>query len=208
VTWELLKMDRPQLFWDVFRQTWRRNLRSWTPGGGTKKWTASIIKTAKEACYDYAQELGRKVVVGGERYGRIDVHATDVDTGELLVAFESELAWWGYNGSSGKDWRQEFPKLCRTKAELRVLSSTFQEGTGSTFPMFLRERLDSMKVDYDAGHPGDLCLIFGPEYTRREPDQHWLAYSLERKDFSLRELTSAKPLHPWLVITGKESPVE
>jgi hypothetical protein len=87
-----LKMDRPQLFWDVFRRTWRRNLKSWTRGGSTPEWTALIIQSAKEACQDYAKELGRKVVVGGEGYGRIDVHATDVGSGQLVVAFESELA--------------------------------------------------------------------------------------------------------------------
>jgi hypothetical protein len=151
----ILKMDRPQLFWDVFRRTWRRNLKSWIPGGSTPKWTAMIIESAKEACQDYAKELGRKVIVGAEGYGRIDVHATDVGTGELVVAFESELAWWGYNGASGRDWRQEFPKLCQARAELRVLSSTFQKGTSSTFPALLRGRLDSMRSYFDAGHPGD-----------------------------------------------------
>lgn len=104
-------MDRPQIFWDSFRQALRRNLPSWEfrkDNCGRRindEWTALITESAEAGCQDYAQKLGREVVVGRERHGRIDVHAEDARTGALVVAFETELAWWGYNGSSGKDWR-------------------------------------------------------------------------------------------------------
>ena len=126
--------DRPQLYWDAFRRTWRRFLKLWRSGDSVPRWTALIIESAEQACNAYARELGREAAVGREGYGRIDVHATDVETRQLLVAFESELAYWGYNGSSGKDWREEFRKLCKTPAELRVLSSTFPEKTVRRFP--------------------------------------------------------------------------
>jgi hypothetical protein len=125
----------------------------------------------------------------------------------LSHSSESELAYWDYNGRSEKDWREEFRKLCKIKAEIRVLSSTFKSGTGAHFSAFLKERLDSMRASFDAGPQADYCLIFGPESTLEDPEQPWLAYSLER-DFTLRELTSAQPLRPRLVIEGEESPTE
>ena len=104
-------VDREQVFWDAYRRPWRAQLATWTDERDTRAWTRLIIESAKNACRDYAAALGREVVVGCEGYGRLDVHAADGETGDLLVAFESELAPWGWNGSSGKDWREEFPKL-------------------------------------------------------------------------------------------------
>lgn len=207
-------MDRPQIFWDCFRQTVRRNLPSWETRKANcgrrvnDEWTALITESAEVGCEEYAQKLGREVVIGRERHGRLDVYAEDQGTGALFVAFETELAWWGYNGSSGKDWREEFPKLCNTPAEIRVLSSYFKTGTGGTFPAFLRVKLDSMKASFDAGYKeGDFCLIFGPESSMNDRNQPWLAFSLER-DFTLRKLTSPKLLIPWRVYKGEESSVE
>jgi hypothetical protein len=33
----------------------------------------------------------------------------------------------------------------------------------------LREKLDSMRAYFDAGPPGDFCLIFGPDETLKDP---------------------------------------
>lgn len=202
-------MDRPQAFWDAFRRRWRNRLGTWaemcrnmSSSQVTPAWTEMIKKAAEEACDDFAKQCGADVIIGRERHGRLDVFAEDRRSSKLVVAFESELAYWGYKGGI-KDWRQEFPKLCDKKADLRVLVSTFEPGTGNIFEKFLAEKISSMKACFDRGAPGDFCLIFGPEDTRRDPRQCWLAYSLER-DLILRPLASAKLLHPRLVITGEE----
>ena len=128
--------------------------------------------------------------------------ATDGQTGEFVVAFESELAYWGYNGGI-KDWREEFNKLCTIKAELCVLSSTFKPLTGPQFPAFLRERLDSMRDNFSNGEQGGFCLCYGPEDSTKDREHPWLAYSLER-DFALRLQTSAFRLRQRHVIEGAE----
>src|SRR5688572_30145615 len=120
-------MDNAQIFWDAFRRRWRWKLAAWEgvalgKRGGeiTHAWTEMLKQAAEEACKDCAVALDREVIIEREGHGRLDVFAEDRHTGKLIVAFESELAYWGY-GSSGKDWRQEFPKLCGKAAELRVL---------------------------------------------------------------------------------------
>lgn len=204
----------PQIFWDAFRKRWRARLAGWGPLSAplsgqvrTQAWTEVLKSAGEQACRDLADAHGVPCSVGRERHGRLDVFAAVPGQVRLLVAFESELAYWGYNGASGKDWRQEFPKLCRVDACLRVLSSTFKAGTGASFPAFLRGRLDSMAADFRTASPGAWCLIFGPEDTRRDPHQPWLAYSLEL-DFSLRLLRSEVPLRPRQVIEGREPAVE
>jgi hypothetical protein len=207
-------VDRPQLFWDAFRKRFRANIPS-LKADELADWTALRTRSGVEACAIYARGIGREVVIGTEghyqlptgRRARMDVYARDRSTGELVVAFESELAWWGYNGTSGKDWSEEFPKLCGIRADLRVLTSTFKVGTGAGFPAFLREKLDSMRGAFDRREPGEFCLAFGPEYSKKDPRQDWLAFAVE-DDYSLRSLTSAKPLITHLIWDGKEPPTE
>jgi hypothetical protein len=200
-------MDRPQIFWDCFRKAFRRKLPSWKAGDATADWTKLITASTTDACNDYGQNPHRELEVRYEGNGRIDVYAVDKRTGAIVVAFETELARWGYNGSSGKDWREEFQKLCKIKAELRVLSSYFKNGTGGKFHEFLQDKLNLMKGNFDERCDGDFCFIFGPERSRKDPEQPWLAYSLE-PNFTLRELTSSKPLIPWRLYERKDSPEE
>jgi hypothetical protein len=192
-----------QAFWDSFREDWRMRLRTWKMESSnvargkanTALWTEFIKRSAEEACHAVARQFGRHVNVGRERHGRLDVHAVDAATNHLFIAYESELAYWGYNGDSGRDWRQEFPKLCSKSAELRVLSSTFPAGTGASFEGLLLERLRSMRTAFDQAEAGEFCLIFGPEDTRSDPTQPWVAYSL-MADFTLYRLDSTVPLLP------------
>lgn len=203
-------MDRPQVFWDAFRRRWRVRLGSWaemrskmSSSEVTPEWTEMIKRAAEEACDDFAKHSGIDVRIGREGHGRLDVFAEDRRTGELVVAFESELAYWGFRGGT-KDWREEFPKLCQKNAKLRVLASTFRPRTGRNFRSFLSQKLESMKQCFTGGTQGDFLLIFGPEDTISDPSQCWLAFSLEC-DFTLRDLVSAKPLYPRRIISGQES---
>jgi hypothetical protein len=201
-------MDKAQVFWDSFRKSWRASLPRYKdsfndPKRWTTDWTELIKQAAEQACHGLAASLNCEVEVGREGYNRTDVHAIDRGSRKLLVAFESELAPWGKKG----DWRQEFGKLCEADAVLRVLSGTFTPGTGRTFPVFLREKLDYLRASFDKGHSGGFCLIFGPGPFDQDPEQAWLAYSLER-DYSVRELVSASPLIPLRVIRGQEGTEE
>jgi hypothetical protein len=197
-------MDLPQQFWDTYRPIWRRHIARWRDGMSTPFWTRLITDAATEACEAMAEHLGVPLEVDHEGPLRIDVFAENPRNRKRVIAFESELAYWGYNGSSGKDWREEFPKLCRIPSQLRVLSSTFKPGTGTGFDAFLREKLDSMRASFDAAIPSEWCLIFGPEDTRQDPDEPWRAYAMNA-DFSIRRLRSARPLLPRWIIEGRES---
>jgi hypothetical protein len=202
-------IDNAQLFWDVFRKSWRAILPKYAEAyydasQDTKCWTELIKQAAEYACDSLGACLNCDIEVERELYNRTDVHAIDKASGELIVAFESELLPWG---SQHKDWRNEFRKLCKTKAVLRVLSATFAAGSGATFPVFLRDKLDSLRAFFDEGSPCGFCLIFGPSPFHEDPEQSWLAYSLE-PDYSVRELVSARPLIPLRVMFGHEGAEE
>jgi hypothetical protein len=209
-------MENEQVFWDAYRPAMRKRMALWDVRASGKRgrkrtdaWTELMIESAIEACERYACHYGRSLIVTPEvtyRCYRIDVLATDRQTGEFVVAFESELAYWGYRGGT-KDWREEFSKLCAIKAELRVLSSTFRPLTGPQFPAFLRERLDSMREHFVNGEQGGFCLGYGPEDSTKDREHPWLAYSLER-DFTLRPLVAAVPLRQRRVIEGVEPSLE
>jgi len=194
-------MDSPQTFWDLFRGSWRKLIPEYKPSwNDPRKWTShwtELIKQAAEAsCHGLAAKLGKEVQVGREGYGRLDVHAICTKSGELFVAFESELAPWGRKG----DWRQEFRSLCERRATLSVLSGTFTPGAGYQCTTFLQQKIQHLAAPYGSG---DFCLIFGPGPFDSDPDQAWLAYSLG-PDMRLRHLTSAKPLRPVYILQDRE----
>ena len=117
-------------------------------------------------------------------------------TGELVVAFESELGLWHRKGG----WENEFEKLCRIQARLRVLYCTFEVGEGRRYPGLLRERLRQTQPGFDHNQ-GEFLLIAGPAYNSDDPLQPWLAYSiaagLELTPLSLDDpLLAVKFLYP------------
>ena len=172
-----------QAFWDAYRKRvkvnltdWgeRRRLYSWSPKVRTEEWTSMIKKTAMDACHDLEPLLGCILDVGGERINRLDVHATNARTGELVVAFESELGLWHRKGG----WENEFAKLCNIDAKLRVLYCTFDVGEGRRYRGLLRERLWQTQPNFDHNR-GEFLLIAGPAYNSEDPLQPWLAYSID-----------------------------
>jgi hypothetical protein len=116
----------------------------------TDHWTAMLKETAKEACQDLQPLLGCVLEIGGERIRKLDVHASDRGTGELLVAFESELGLWRAKGG----WENEFVKLCGIPARLRALYCTLERGEGRRYPGLLRERLEMLRAAFENGRPG------------------------------------------------------
>jgi hypothetical protein len=100
-----------------------------------------------------------------------------------------------------KTWREEFVKLCRISAKLRVLSAYFLPGTGATFTEFLRCELDSMRDSFVAASPSEWLLLYGSENTNRDPQQAWLAFSLQ-PDFQLRLIDTVPPFCPRMIARG------
>ena len=83
----------------------------------TKAWTVLMIESAVEACEDFELHCGRPLVVDREvshKGYRIDALAKDRQSGDYVVAFESELAYWGIRAEE-KDWREESSKLCTSR---------------------------------------------------------------------------------------------
>jgi hypothetical protein len=148
-----------------------------------------IIDSAKEACADLEPLFGCKLRIGGERIFRLDVHAENQDTGELLIAFESEQGQYGRKGG----WENEFRKLCGIQARLRVITGQFKVGEGKRYPQQLQSQLNQHRSTFAAGERGEFLLIFGPEYNRRDPGQPWLVYTLS-EDMTLTQLSADAPL--------------
>ena len=165
-------MDANQALWDVIREETKTGFGEYA-GGGSREWTRIRTKAAKMACRRFAEfserdvEVGTELRVKGGKY-RLDVYAREKGSiaEEFFVALETELAPWGYNGPSEKDWRKAFRRLCFVKAEFRVVMGTF-EGTGGSFDQKLPGYLDTLKAEFDAREPGRFLLAFGPSLPRK-----------------------------------------
>ncbi len=90
-------MTYAQPFWDAFRKrletgftTWAQvcRIEHWDSETRTRQWTSMIVQSAKEACADLQPLFGCELAIGGERINRLDVHAQNKTTGELLIAYE------------------------------------------------------------------------------------------------------------------------
>lgn len=191
----------PEWFWQAFR-------RELYPGctdealSSSRAWTKVVIAAAERTC----EQLGNEVVVRREYPNRLDVSARFSSDSELAIAFESELAPVGYMGRThAKTWREEFVKLCRIPARLRVLSSYFMPGTGRAFESFLRRQLDELAEHFRTATPGQWLLTFGSEDSTRDPDQPWLCFSLD-PDLSLRRVDNTeKPFCPRRIARGLDA---
>jgi len=186
----------------LFRTSWRKLLPEYKPSWNdprkwTSHWTELIKQPAETSCLGLAEKLAREAQVGRERYGRLDVHAVYAKSGELFVAFESELAPWGRKG----DWRQEFGDLATGRLRFASFLVHSVQVQGTCSPEFLKKKIDQLGMPFGSG---DFCLIFGPGPFDEDPDQAWLACSLQ-SDMTLRELTSAKQLRPVYVLEDRES---
>lgn len=166
----------PEWFWKMFRQELRSSCTE-SALDSSRSWTKVVIAAAVRVC----EQLSQGVIVQQERPMRLDVSARLPNDDCLAIAFESELAPVGYMGRTHeKTWREEFVKLCGIPAQLRVLSSYFLPGTGSTFEDFLRRQLNELSVYFQNSAPGKWLLVFGSENSTRDPDQPWLAFSLDQ----------------------------
>jgi hypothetical protein len=155
---------------------WAERCRAehWDKETRTRRWTDMIIRSAQLACEDLEKHFDCELRVDGERIDRIDVHAQNRATDELLIAFESEQGRHGFE----KSWRYELVKLCKHDARIRVVTGFFKVGTGRLYTEKLVRELRSYKADFATGKRGEFLLIFGPEYNRKDPDQPGLAYTL------------------------------
>jgi hypothetical protein len=140
------------------------------------------------ACADLEPLFRCELAVDGEKINRLDVHAQNKATGELLIAFESELGRYGSKGG----WENEFEKLCRIQATLRVITGLFKVGSGRRYPQELIGQLNAHNSQFMSGKRGEFLLIFGPEYNREDPSQPWLAYTLS-DDMTPTQLSPERP---------------
>jgi hypothetical protein len=224
----------PQWFWDEYRRRLRRSVTTAILNEELPRWKNEYPSStwAKKAAYDVCRTLGEKVIVkadlpgvtGGEatvtwedppgtiQSGRSDVAASLPGRSRFLISYEHEGAAVGYKGKkNNKNWREEFVKLCGVDADLKVLSSYFLSKTGSGFLDFLRRELETMRQHFRPEDGAKWLLIYGPDYSSKDPTQPWLAYEL-KPDFTLARLLDGSgdrfPFRPRLVAEGKDSQQE
>lgn len=211
-------MDLSENFWRLYWKSVEAECIKHSPTSfltiRSREWTSLITKAAKKACEGYAQQYQGENCIPrcelpvswktptGSRRGRQDVSLLLACAGELVVAFEHEGARWGLNGSSGKDWREEFVKLCGISAKLRILSSYHKIGEGSRLSEFLRERISFLRGEFISIGRGEFLIIFGPEYSPRAPEENWQAFSVTDDGTSLIKL-SASGFNPWRSVSDK-----
>jgi hypothetical protein len=197
-------------FWNHFRREIRARCTSDAVLSSSRSWTKCATDAASAACraFDPLVEVERETSVdwrdrdGSLRGGRLDVSARRRGSTRFTIAFETELAPVGYKGRThGKTWREEFVKLCSVDAELRVLSSYFVAGSGSSFDGYLRRQLAELKDVFECGRPGPWLLVFGSEDSTRDAEQPWLAYELDARG-TPSPITSGLALRPRLVARG------
>jgi hypothetical protein len=105
-------MNTMQTLCDLLLRELESGFRGYS-GGGSKEWTKIRTKAGLTVAREFAKRLGRKidlpdtelpVEANGKGY-RLDIYAKEAHRTDekLFFAMETELAHWGYRGSSGKD---------------------------------------------------------------------------------------------------------